>query len=148
MYSTVLVIHSWLRWVALVAGVGAVAMALREATLPRAEKWGLVLMMTLDLQLLLGALLYFALSPFTAQAFNDMSAAMANPQLRFFVVDHPTTMVLAVVVVHVGRIMARKAAAPAAKRTRLLYAFGIALLLMLAGIPWPGLAAGRPLFRI
>ena len=57
-------------------------------------------------------------------------------------------MLLAVILAHLGRILARKAATPAAKRTRLLVCFGLSLLLMLAGIPWPGMTAGRPLFRV
>jgi hypothetical protein len=31
---------------------------------------------------------------------------------------------------------------------RLLICFGLATILMIAGIPWPGMRAGRPLFRI
>jgi len=45
-------------------------------------------------------------------------------------------------------VLARKAPTPAAKRTRLLVCFGLSTLLMVAGIPWPGLPYGRPLFRL
>lgn len=146
MYSVVLFVHSWLRWVALVAGAGAVVTLARN-DLSRAERWGLVLLITVDVQLLLGLTLYFALSPFTTAALKNMSAAMANPPLRFFAVDHAATMILAVVAVHVGRVLGRKAILPSTKRRRLLAAFTVALLLMLVGIPWPGLPSGRPLFR-
>ena len=74
--------------------------------------------------------------------------AMQNPQLRFWAVEHITAMFVAVVLAHVGRVLARKAKTPAAKRTRLLVCFGIATLAMLLGTPWPGMAAGRPLFRL
>jgi hypothetical protein len=57
-------------------------------------------------------------------------------------------MMVAVVLVHVGRVLARKATTPAAKRTRLLVCFGIATLAVFLGTPWPGTAAGRPLFRV
>ena len=40
-----------------------------------------------------------------------------------------------------------KALSPVAKRTRLLVCFGLATLLMMVGIPWPGRPGGRPLFR-
>ena len=110
--------------------------------------WGLVLMISLDVQLLLGVLLYVALSPFTAEAMRDFGAAMKNPGLRFFAVEHVTLMLGAIILAHVGRVMARKAKTADARRMRLLMCFGLATLLMLLAIPWPGMASGRPLFRI
>jgi heme A synthase len=79
---------------------------------------------------------------------RDFSAAMKNPGLRFFAVEHITMMFAAVILAHLGRVLARKAATPAAKRTRLIVCFGLATILMIAGIPWPGMASGRPLFRV
>jgi hypothetical protein len=151
MYTTVLTIHSWVRWIAIIAGVGATFAALRNSAGTNdsvADRWGFVLIMALDLQLLLGLLLYLALSPFTAQAMQDFGAAMRTPQLRFWAVEHISTMMLAVILAHVGRVLARKAPTPAAKRTRLLVCFGLSTLLMLAGTPWPGMMNGRPLFRL
>jgi hypothetical protein len=113
----------------------------------RAERWGLMFMIALDLQLVLGLLLYGILSPFTAQAMADFGGAMRDPSLRFWAVEHLSMMLLAVVLVHVGRVLARKTSNPDKKRTRLLICFGIALLLMLGAIPWPGMSTGRPLFR-
>src|SRR5437762_6473999 len=112
MYSAVLILHSWLRWVALVAGVGAVLAVAREgsAGAQRTDRWGLVLMIALDIQLLVGLLLYFVLSPFTTEALKNMGAAMRSPMLRFFAVEHVTMMLVAVILVHVGRVLARKAA--------------------------------------
>jgi cytochrome c biogenesis factor len=150
MYPTILLLHSWLRWLALVAGGGATFFAFGTGTgaLARAERWGRIFMIALDVQMLLGLLLYGVLSPITAAAMKDFGGAMRNPVLRFFAVEHLTMMLAAVVVVHVGRVLARKTADPAAKRKRLLICFGIALLLMLLGIPWPGMTSGRPLIRV
>jgi hypothetical protein len=149
MYTLVLALHSWLRWLALIAGVLATyfVMSEREGS-GRADLWGLVLMIALDVQLLLGVLLYVALSPFTAEAMRDFGAAMKNPGLRFFAVEHVTLMLGAVVLAHVGRVMGRKAKTADARRMRLLMCFGLATVLMLLAIPWPGMASGRPLFRI
>jgi hypothetical protein len=105
-------------------------------------------MIALDLQLLLGLLLYFALSPNTKAIFGDFGAAMRDPVARFWAVEHITMMFGAVILAHVGRVLARKAVTPASRRTRLLIPFVLALLLMLGGTPWPGMTAGRPLFRI
>ena len=149
MYTLVLLLHSWLRWVALVAGVGAAAATVTDRTgTVRADWWGLVLMMALDIQMLLGLLLYLVLSPFTIEAMRDFGAAMKNPALRFFAVEHVSLMFVAVIFVHVGRVLARKASTPDARRLRLLLCFGLATLLMVLAMPWPGMASGRPLFRI
>ncbi|MEP7307914.1 MAG: hypothetical protein ABJA98_20610 [Acidobacteriota bacterium] len=149
MYTFVLALHSWLRWLALIAGVVAIYSVLSDRKgSGRADIWGLVLMISLDVQLLLGVLLYGALSPFTAEAMRDFGAAMKNPGLRFFAVEHVTLMLGAIILAHVGRVMGRKAKTEDAKRMRLLMCFGLATLLMLLAIPWPGMASGRPLFRI
>jgi hypothetical protein len=114
----------------------------------RAERWGLLFMIALDLQLLLGFLLYVALSPTTAAIFNDFGAAMRDPGARFWAVEHVSLMVVAVVLAHLGRILSRKARTPGAKRTRMLVCFTLATIAILAAIPWPGMTAGRPLFRL
>ena len=151
MYSGVLLIHSWLRWVALVSAVGVTLAAVRnlvEGERSLADRWGLVAMLALDFQMLLGLLLYFTLSPFTTEALQNLSAAMKNPLLRFWAVEHTSSMFAAVIFAHVGRALARKARTPSAKRTRLLVCFGLATALILLGMPWPGLTNGRPLFRL
>jgi hypothetical protein len=57
-------------------------------------------------------------------------------------------MLAAVVVAHVGRVLGRKARTPESRRRRTLICFGLATILMFIGTPWPGMRAGRPLFRI
>src|SRR5439155_23569783 len=104
--------------------------------------------MVLDIQMLLGLLLYLVLSPTTALAFKDFGAAMHDPRLRFWAVEHTTTMFVAVILAHVGRILARKGRTPQAKRTRQLICFGVATLAVIAATPWPGTTNGRPLFRL
>jgi hypothetical protein len=150
MYSLILTAHSWLRWLVLVAGFAALFAVLGKGDANRlrgADRWGLIFSIALDIQLLLGLVLYGVLSPFTAQAMRDFGAAMRDTVLRFWAVEHLTMMVAAVALVHVGRVRARKAANPEAKRRQLLIFFGIALLLILGGIPWPFMANARPLFR-
>src|SRR4029077_2993408 len=74
-------------------------------------------------------------------------AAMKDPVARFWAVEHITSMMLAVILAHVGRVLGRKAATPDSRRMKLFICFGIATVLMLLAIPWPGMSAGRPLFR-
>jgi uncharacterized membrane protein HdeD (DUF308 family) len=153
MYQIVLAAHSWIRWFALLAGVIATVSAFTSAsrdTKPAdaADRWGLMLMIALDIQLLLGLLLYFALSPNTKAILNDFGAAMRDPVARFWAVEHVTTMILAVAIAHVGRVLGRRAQNARARRIRTLVCFGLATILMIAGTPWPGMRAGRPLFRV
>ena len=150
MYSTVLALHSWIRWIALVAAVGTTLAALRgkvEGSTSLADRWGMVTMMVLDTQLLLGLLLYFVVSPNMKAILDNFGGAMKDPALRFWAVEHTTTMFAAIAVAHVGRVLARKATSSASKRTKLLVCFGLTALLMVAGMPWPGRPGGRPLFR-
>src|SRR5262245_471426 len=146
MYSTLLFLHSWIRWIALVASVGVVFAAARrqDAT---AERWGLIAMATLDLQMLLGLILYLVVSPNMQEILANFSGAMKDPTTRFWAVEHISSMLLAVIAAHVGRVLARKAATSEARRQRLLAAFGVATVLMILGMPWPGRPGGRPLLR-
>ncbi len=151
MYLTVLTIHSWVRWAALVLGVGATLAVLRsprDAAAPAVDRWGAFLTMTLDLQMLLGLLLYLVVSPNMRVIRENFGEAMKASSLRFWAVEHIGIMFVAVILVHVGRVLARRATTPSAKRTRLLVCYGLATLSMIAGIPWPGMASGRPLFRL
>jgi len=141
MYAIVLIIHSWLRWAVLAAGIAAAARGgARDSSTGR---WFTIL---LDVQMLIGLLLYFVLSPFTTAALGDFGGAMKNPQLRFFAVEHVVGMVIAIALAHIGAAKIKKA--PAERRDRLaLIFYGLALVAILATIPWPGMPAGRPLFR-
>lgn len=141
MYGLVLLVHSWLRWAVLAAGIAAAfGGRSREDT---GGKWFVIL---LDLQILLGLLLYFVLSPFTKEAMSNFGEAMGNSQLRFFAVEHVFGMLIGTALAHVGRKKIRNA--PIERRGRLaLIFYGLAMLAILLSIPWPGMPAGRPLFR-
>jgi hypothetical protein len=151
LYTSVLTIHSWLRWVALLLAIAATLNALRRdsdlSQRPPGARIDTLFMAAVDLQVIVGLLLYFGLSPFTREAFDNIGAAMRNSGLRFWVVEHIAMMLGVNVLVRIGRVMALNAKTPEARRRRRLIAFVLALLLMLAGIPWPGFEQGRPLFR-
>jgi len=148
MYSTILGLHSWLRWLALGAGVLATLAAARNTSSASAgDRIGMILVSILDLQLLLGLALYFFVSPLMAAIRADFGAAMRDPQARFWAVEHVTTMLGAVIAAHVGRVLARKTADANSRRMKLFICYGIATVLMFLAVPWPGMRAGRPLFR-
>jgi hypothetical protein len=140
-YTILLILHSWLRWAVVVAGLAAVIRG--GSGNQAAGKWYTML---LDTQMLVGLLLYFVFSPITTAALADFGAAMSVPQLRFFAVEHLFGMIVAIAFAHVGRSRVRKA--PIERRARIAAIFyGLSVLVLLASIPWPGMPAGRSLFR-
>jgi len=150
MFTTVLVLHSWIRWIALVSAVGATFAAFCgkvEGPSSIADRWAMAAMMSLDVQMLLGLVLYLGLSPNMQEILNHFGESMRRADLRFWAVEHISSMIVAVALSHVGRVLARKAATPAKKRSRLLLTFGLATILIVIGMPWPGRPGGRPLFR-
>jgi hypothetical protein len=152
MYPLMLVVHSLLRWVVLAAGLVAFGRALagmrgRRAWTAGDDRAGQLFAGTLDLQLLIGLVLYFALSPITGAALQDFGAAMGNSMLRFWAVEHFFGMVIAVALAHVGRVRVRKTTDPVRRHKLAAIFFGLALLAIVATIPWPGTPAARPLFR-
>jgi hypothetical protein len=87
------------------------------------------------------------LSPFTAIAFQDFGAAMANPSLRFWAVEHITGMLIGIALAHVGRVKMKKADNDARRHRLATIYFGLALIATCVSIPWPGMAVSRPLLR-
>ncbi|MGI8890306.1 MAG: hypothetical protein ACR2G0_05920 [Chthoniobacterales bacterium] len=148
LYPYLLTIHSWLRWIVLLAAVVAILVAFSgwsgnrpaSATLRR---WGGIFVGFMDLQLILGLLLYFGASPVTRAALENFGAAMKVKESRFFAVEHPTFMILALVAAHIGSVMARKGSTNAKQNRGPAIAYTISLLLVLGGMPW-----WRPLFRM
>ena len=151
LYTAVLVVHSYLRWLVILAGLIAVGRALagtfgRKRWTPADDRAGFWFVTALDLQVLLGLLIYVFLSPFTHQAFADFGAAMKNSALRFWAVEHILGMVIGLVLVHLGRVRTRKTDSLRRHKVAAIF-FGLALAIILASIPWPGSPAGRPLLR-
>ena len=151
MYEIVLTLHSLLRWVVVVFGVWAVvtaaAAASRRSWTPGEARPGMLFTIGLDVQLLVGLLLYVVLSPVTRTALLDFGAAMRTSSIRFWAVEHPALMLLAVVLAHVGRSATRYAGSDKAGARARLW-FGLALLALLLATPWPFMPNGRPWLRL
>jgi len=146
MYSAILISHSLLRWLVLLCAVWALFRAATggdkpwEAADETPRKW---LPILFTVQFLVGLVLVFV-SPLAQTAFGNMGAAMKDPTLRFFSVEHTFAMFIALALVHIGGARARKGATPAAKRKAMLIFFGLATLVMAWAIPW----ASRPMIRL
>jgi hypothetical protein len=153
MYGALLVVHSLVRWPVVILGLLAAARAVagwfgRKPWTATDNSLGLWFSIALDIQFLLGFALYLFLSPFTTEAFQDFGAAMRNAPLRFWAVEHIGLMLVAVILVHVGRVSTRRAGDATARHRRAAVFSLLVLLAILAAIPWPGTANGRPLLRV
>jgi hypothetical protein len=151
LYAVVLLIHSYLRWVVILAGVLAFGRAVsgssgRKPWTPADDRAGFWFVTAVDLQMLLGILLYGFLSPFTREAFGGFGAAMKDPTLRFWAVEHIVGMLIGLALVHVGRVRTRRTDSLRRHKVAAIF-FGLALAAILVSIPWPGMPAGRPLLR-
>ncbi|GAB2792658.1 hypothetical protein GCM10027175_34150 [Hymenobacter latericoloratus] len=152
-YSIVLALHSWTRWLVLLFGLIAVYRAFVGR---QGRPWtgadngmGAAFVGSMHLQLLLGLILYFALSPYGVKAFETQGGAvMKDAGSRFFAVEHLVGMILAVVAAQVGRSLSKKAADPIIKHKKAFTWFLIALLIVLVMIPWGIWNPDRPAFRI
>lgn len=139
MHAAILHLHNLLRWVVLALGLLAVVRAAQGVTGTRpyaaTRRFTAMFMGALHLQLLLGLLLLM-FSPAVKAAMRDMAAAMADASVRKVVVEHPTVMVLAAILMTVGGIVAKNGADDASRHRKALLFSGVTLALVLWGIPW------------
>ena len=151
MYSGMLHLHNFLRWVILILLLVAVYKHLVDRHKPFInghKKIDLFLMISCDIMLLLGIYQWIAGNAGLKAIQNyGMGDVMKTPALRFFAVEHFTAMLLAIIFVHLGYSYGKKAVPDEQKHKRILWYFGVALLLILISIPWPFREnIGRPLF--
>jgi len=77
----------------------------------------------------------------------NFAAAMKDSTLRFFAVEHVAGMVLAVAIAQIGYSISKRAATDRGKFSALSDSpTRWPAVLILAGIPWPFMKYGRPLF--
>ena len=147
----VLILHSLLRWAVVILGLWTLINALtgyfgKRAYTANDNRSNLFFMISCDIQLLIGLALYIHNGWF--DRLKDMGNNMKDPYLRFFTMEHLTLMLVAWVLVHIGRATVKKADTDAAKHKKMLIFFGLAIVLIIAAIPWPfRQAIGRPYFR-
>ena len=144
MYNGLLHLHSLLRWVILILLLVAVYRSLvdrNSAFTNFHRKTGLLLVICCDIMLLLGLYQWFAgsfgLKAIQQVGFTELMSNTANKFYRFFAIEHFAAMIIAIVLVHVGRSYAKKDVPDAVKHKRAVVFFGLALLIILISIPWP-----------
>jgi hypothetical protein len=148
MYSSLLILHNVLRWLVLFICLFAVLNSLfkwmRRKTWTRSDQLiGSTLVIAVDIQVLLGLLLFGFLSPLTRAAFVNLSAALQNREMRFFTLEHSVLMICFLALIHVGKVRIKRVPDDHGKHRAGFIWWGFSILLLLAGIPW-----WRPLLRL
>lgn len=145
-------LHNIARWGVVIMGLIAVIRAFsgwlgKKPFTAADNKVGLLFTMVLDVQILLGVTLFFTkgwLGVLTA----DFGAAMTTGATRFFTLEHPLMMLLAVVFAHIGRAQSKKVEPDLKKHARAAVWYLLSYVILLASIPWPFMANGRPWLRL
>jgi hypothetical protein len=139
-YTILLNIHSILRWIVLVLIIITIVKSLagwikNYDYLPLDDRFALFTLIFVHTQLILGFILYFT-SPLVSLGLQDMSAAMKNPVLRFWVVEHLVGMLVSIALITIGRVASKKKSESKTKHRTIFIYFTIGLIVMLAVIPW------------
>ncbi len=143
MYTMLQHAHSGIRWIILilliVSIIGSFTKRNKSEFTDSDKKSYLFTMIFTHIQVLLGAVLYF-ISPMV----QFTSDTMKNAVTRFYTMEHATLMLLAIILITIGYSRSKRADSVAGKHKAISIFYSIALLLILAGIPWPfrGLGAG------
>jgi len=141
LYSAMLHVHSAGRWVVLLLLLFAILNSLIAGKRPYIRtdnRLGLLLTIAADLMLLVGIYLWFVGDwGYKLIQNNGMSAVMKDATLRFFAVEHLAGMLIAIILIHIGKAQGRKAISDKAKHRRTMIFYLVALLIILASIPWP-----------
>ena len=146
LYSAMLHVHSVGRWIVLILLLFAILNSLIAGSRPYIRtdnRLGLLLTIAADLMLLIGIYLWFA-GPWGYKLIqaNGMSNVMRDSAQRFFAIEHMAGMLIAIILIHLGKAQGRKAISDRAKHRRTMIFYLLALLIILASIPWPFRTAG------
>lgn len=143
MYAFLLGLHNMTRWLVLISGVLAIAVAAWGLFAKR--EWngvdkavGVTFTSIFGVQVVLGLILYFVSPLYGVWAFGalDVAEGSARVQLIFFSMYHITMMLIALVVAQLGYSRGKRAAASRQGFRRALLGYTLGFVLMFLAIPW------------
>jgi len=139
MYTRLQHTHSGLAYLALLALVLVIIWALVGALSGREfqekdRKIALIAFILCHIQLLVGLILYFV-SPLGYSLLSS-GGAMADATARLTALEHPVINILAIVLISVGFIRAKKLESSKAKFRSIYMLYAVGLVLILSRIPW------------
>lgn len=138
--------HSGLRWLLLLALIGAIVVSFKkmkagEQFNSKVKLLGLLTLIFAHIQLLLGIVLYFI-----SDKVQFIDGFMKNKVYRFYDLEHPVGMIIAITLITMGYSKSKKASSDKAKLRKIFLFYTIALVIILATIPWPFRGLGGNLF--
>jgi hypothetical protein len=138
MYTGLLHSHFYLRWIVLILLVVVIVTSLigwlnKKAYTNTDNKLSLYLFIATHVQLLLGLILY------TQSGWVQFGKlALKVKEVRYWTMEHGTIMLLAIVLITMARITAKKMSSSEAKHKRMFIVNLIALIIILIGIEMSG----------
>lgn len=138
MYTGLQHLHSYLAYLVLLGLAVSIVIALSgwlggKPFTEKSRKSGLFGLIPTHLQWVVGVILYFV-SPLGLESVSG--EAMSNSVTRLYILEHPLTMVLAVVLITVGYARAKRLPNDAQRYKSIAIFYTIGLLLILLRIPW------------
>lgn len=152
MYSTVLSLHSLLRWFVVLTLLFALYKAysgwFSKKAFGRSDNsarvWSVLFV---HVEFILGLILYFT-SPVIEFFRNNFKEAVQQKDVRFLGMEHSVMMLIAVILITIGSAKAKRKSTDIAKFKTLAIWFTIGLIVILIAIPWPfSPFVSRPAFR-
>tara|TARA_B100001059_G_C17591918_1_gene455074 strand:+ start:169 stop:612 length:444 start_codon:yes stop_codon:yes gene_type:complete len=142
MYETIQFIHSYWAYLTLLLIILATLNALKGSFTKQEFsnkdfRLALFALIVTHIQVLIGLILYmFSPSAMGAIKSSGMGSVMKDSVLRYFSVEHPSMMLIAVVLITIGYSKHKKKESSAQKFKTIAIFYTIALVLVLSRIPW------------
>lgn len=138
MYLGIKHLHSVFAYLVLLALIVVIGYSLlkllkKGSFTEKVRKSALIVFICSHLQLLFGLILY-TISPVGISSFS--TDAMGDSMLRLYTLEHPLLMIIAITIITVGYIKAKKPGDDARRLRTVVVYYSIALVLMLFVIPW------------
>lgn len=125
--------HSGLRYIVLALMLLAIFKAFsKQEYTEGSRKLNLFAMISVHTQILIGLILYF-----TSEKVRFVEGLMADTFSRFFAVEHIFGMLLAATLITIGHSKSKKGETSDAKNKKIAVFYTLALIVILATIPWP-----------
>jgi len=151
MYNGLLHLHNLLRWVILIFLLLSIVRQMTAGNNPFGKKdkaFGLSLLISAHITLLIG-IYQWIVGPWGLKMIqaSGMSPVMKDSVLRFWAIEHPVSMVLAIVFITIAYGQRKKKASYEVLHRRAAVFYLLAAVAIFLAVPWPFREAiGRPLF--
>ena len=141
MYNTVKILHSYWAYLVLLILIVATVNALikfigKKEFHAKDFRISLFTLIVMHLQLVLGIVVFFASDYLSLISDMGMGAVMKDSTMRSNIIEHPLTMIIAVVLITIGYSKQKKKLTSISKFKTITIFYMLALLFVLAKIPW------------